>query len=107
MKRKGFIFSLDALFAVVLLIIGTSMILLFVYPENPGMAKVSFMEQNTHDSAITGFYQNKKPTDYGLSSAPDPASEHYFCYKTFKYEFVPEEDTTQGGIIEKNFCEDS
>jgi len=106
MKQKGFIFSLDAMFAIILLIIGTSMVLLFVYSENPGMAKVSFMEQNTHDSAIIAFYQNKEPTDYGLDDNPDPASDYYFCYKTFKYEFIPE-DTAPGSIIEKTFCEDS
>jgi hypothetical protein len=70
--RKGFIFSLDALFAasIVIALIGMIYLMSSQNISSEGMGS-EFSRLEVSDAAVVGFYQNDSASDYGLTEYPD------------------------------------
>jgi hypothetical protein len=96
---KGFIFSVDALFAaaIVIALIGTVYLMAAQNISSEGMGS-EFSRLKVSDAATVGFYQNNSASDYGLTDAPDQyqskiisCAEYYTFGPSFNQAMVCEE----------------
>ncbi|HLC37153.1 MAG TPA: hypothetical protein VJK05_06140 [archaeon] len=90
MNRKGIAFSIDALFAVTIILVA----LLFLYsmqsqvPSGSEQA-VEFVYQQVSDTSMVSFYKNQEPSN------PGGTFEHIVCVNRYDVE---------NGLQDKTFC---
>ncbi len=101
--RKGFIFSVDAALAL-LLVIGLAFALAAGHGTGAGKAGVfSSIAAETRDAAIVGLYLGKDAGDFGLSGSFDKdAGEFVKC--NYSYELDPNNGFSEAVVNEKKFC---
>jgi hypothetical protein len=106
MKQKGFIFSIDALFAVA---VATLLVLALVSmqeAEKGSEKAVGYLSQKSRDRAIIDSYLKNVTTDSisdDLTKAPYQNSKFYSCAQTIRYNIIT--DPNQGKISETKKCE--
>ena len=97
--KKGFVFSLDALFAVTIVLIVAAMVFLAVFHGLSGKFQGSeFIRLKVADYAVLGTYQKQNAQAYGLSDSPDFfANEVVVCDESYDFE---------GSFQMQNFCQE-
>ncbi len=102
MNRKGFIFSIDGLFAILLIIILGELFIAYYSVEEGRSQAFESAEAAASDAAIVGFYLNKGVGDFaGLSEGIPTGSEIGKCSVKYVYSY---DGSSQGSIEENKFC---
>ncbi|AJF60683.1 MAG: hypothetical protein J4224_01790 [Candidatus Diapherotrites archaeon] len=116
MKEKGFIFSSDALFAVLIVIVVFSTLTTYFLIEQSEEKAIYSVDRETADAALVGFYLNREASDFGLSETFSIAAKQSKCNIIYDYLFIREDtlersDNSRLGtgagaapINEKRFC---
>lgn len=97
MKEKGLVFTLDALFAVSLIILASATIYFTVYQETSGATKgLEFIRYDVADNTMMGFYLHETAADRGLSTSPDFLDKMAYCDRYYHFD---------GAIERTNLCQ--
>ncbi len=104
MKQKGLIFSIDALFAVFVIIAASVAFLFLVQKADSELFEVQMQRITADDNAMVGFYFGKESTviPYVFLSSKSTA----YCARNFQYQKVINTDLGIPPVIASNdFCE--
>jgi len=114
---KGFIFTTDALLAILVAMTIASMAAITFQVTEGGDNYISTYDANTTDAAMVGLYQNLEPSDFGLLGNIDTTKKYSIC--TTQYQYNPSNNQEKGRSynpkddddffqsqfwIEKKFC---
>jgi len=95
--HKGFIFSIDALFAAVIVILLSAILF---YVQNSSLnaeSSVALMHAEVYDGSIMALYQQKSPGDYNLKEHPSFSQRLLMCKENFIFE---------NKLVWKKFCKE-
>lgn len=105
MKQKGLIFSIDALFAIFVIIAASIAFLFLVQKTDSELLEVQMLRITANDTAMVSFYLGKESDDIPdvfLSSSKSIA----YCARSFQYE-NPINPATGPQLRPNDFCEGS
>jgi hypothetical protein len=101
--KRGFIFSLDAALAlIVVMAMGTMLVLYFQATETRGQAFAA-SELNASDSAVVGFYLNKSPAEMGLTEEIPGSADFGSCAVWYEYGEI-QVNGGRADVVEKSYC---
>ncbi|MDO8627090.1 MAG: hypothetical protein Q7K42_01365 [Candidatus Diapherotrites archaeon] len=96
--RKGFIFSIDAIFAISLVMVATFALYSMQFQSLTGIDQgITVMRNTTTDASWLGFYTNKNAGDLGFLSSGSPGKTQLVCDKYFKI-------NNSGQPTQEQFC---
>ncbi len=99
--RKGFIFSLDAAMALVIVAVIALLFATQFQVVGPDEAYPA-SERVARDYAIVGGHLGKDATDMGISGLP-PGNANYACVTVYKYGDI-QVDGSQSSIDSEKYC---
>jgi len=101
--KKGFIFSLDAALALMVVMALGAMMLVYFQASQPETAAYATSDRIAQDSAIVGFYLEKTPSEMGLASSIG-ASKFGSCMEIYRYGIIAADGTQNGPLSAQKYC---
>lgn len=101
---KGFIFSIDALFAVLIIIAASIAFLFLVQKTDSELFEVQMLRITADDSAMVSFYLGQNSTE--TADAFLPSKNTGYCARSFQY-VVSDDRVKLPEIATNDFCEGS
>ncbi len=101
-NKKGLIFSTDAFFGLVLVVILAAAFSIYYTSGKTNSNINETLNYQTTDNAIVAFYLGR-----GESGSAQPNAEHAQCITTYHYELTPNAGLppTQSTVSKQKFCE--
>ncbi len=99
--RKGFIFSLDAALALIVVIMVGGLLVMYFQVAEPKAGAYAASDRIAEDAAVVGFYLGKDAGQMGLSGTL-PSDEFASCSVVYGYEIRV--NSTWSSPIEKKYC---
>ena len=94
---RGFAFTIDALIAVIIIMILASFIVL-TYPESHGKERqFDNFKKQTEDASVVGYYLGQSASSFGMGSELSGGSIHGNCAYGFDYSWNPLTGPANGG----------
>lgn len=103
-KSKGFIFSADAAFAIILVLIVAATLLVGEKTADSSSDSFKFLDSKTRDYSIVGFYLNKTAKQLGISENPDFTASSAKCNSSYVLDLNPP-SAGQTQLTQKRFCD--
>jgi hypothetical protein len=99
--KKGFLFTTDALFALLTIIAMLSAYSFYFSAKDSSFDALSSLEMQTRDAAIVGMYLNKNPSEFGMSEDIFLTTSQAKCERGYYYS-VGESNQPET----KNYCKE-